>query len=84
MKVIAALLSRVACVNAVYVGSSAGQTHIWTLVADDSEAALDAVFERELELYDCFGELLASVEFHVVSREAEGALGTVLPGPGKP
>ena len=73
--VIAALLSRVAYVDAIYVSNSAGQTHIWTLVADDSEAALDAVFERELELHDYFGELLASVEFHVVSREAEGALG---------
>lgn len=72
---IAALLSRVECVDAIYVSDSVGQTHVWTLVRDDNEAALDAIFERELELHDCFGRRLASVEFHVVSREAEDALG---------
>lgn len=70
LEVLAAVLARVDNVEAIYVRDSGGETHVWTVIGARSDAALDAVFERELELYDYFGQRLASVEFHVLSRES--------------
>ena len=66
---IAAMLARADSVDAVYVSDSQGRTHVWTVLNDYCDAALDAVFERELELHDCLGQRLASVEFHVLAQD---------------
>ena len=66
---IAAMLARADSVDAVYVSDSQGRTHVWTVLRDYCDAGLDAVFERELELHDCFGRRLASVEFHVSAQD---------------
>ncbi len=71
---IAAMLARVDSVDAVYVSDSQGGTHVWTVLHDYCDAALDAVFERELALHDCFGQRLASVEFHVLAHDTAHAL----------
>ena len=71
---IAAILARVGGVNAVYVRSSPGTTHVWTVLDDDGGAVLDAVFEQELVLHNLLGQRLASVEFHVLSHDATHAL----------
>ncbi len=68
-QLIAALLARTDSVHAVYVSNSQGRMHVWTVVHDYSDVALEGVFERELELHDCFGERLASVEFHVLAQD---------------
>ena len=69
LDVLAAVLARVDNVDAIYVDDSAGATHIWTVLSVYNDAALDAVFDRELELYGYFGKQLASVEFHVLSSK---------------
>ena len=71
---IAAKLARVPAVVAVHADDSPGMTRIWTVLVEDDDAALDAVFQRELELHDDYGERLASVEFHVVSQEVARSL----------
>ena len=71
---IAAELAQVPAVVAVHANDSPGMTRIWTVLVEDDDAALDAVFQRELELHDDCGERLASVEFHVVSQEAARSL----------
>lgn len=63
---IAAMLARADSVDAVYASDSKGRTQVWTVLRDYCDAALDAVFELELVLHDCFGQRLASVEFHVL------------------
>ena len=71
---IAAKLARVPAVVAVHADDSPGMTRIWTVLVEDDDATLDAVFQRELELHDAYGERLASVEFHVVSQEVARSL----------
>ena len=71
---IAAELARVPAVVAVHASDSQGMTRIWTVLVEDDDATLDAVFQRELELHDDYGERLASIEFHVVSQEAARSL----------
>lgn len=71
---IAARLARVPAVVAVHASDSQGMTRIWTVLVEDDDATLDAVFQRELELHDDYGERLASIEFHVVSQEAARSL----------
>ncbi len=71
---IAAKLARVPAVVAVHASDSRGTTRIWTVLVEDDDATLDAVFQGELELHDDYGERLASVEFHVVSQEAARSL----------
>ena len=71
---IADRLARVPAVVAVHASDSQGKIRIWTVLVDDDDATLDAVFQRELELHDDYGERLASVEFHVVSQEAARSL----------
>ena len=70
---IAARLARVPAVVAVHASDSQGMIRSWTVLVEDDDATLDAVFQRELELHDDYGEL-ASVEFHVVSQEAARSL----------
>lgn len=70
---IAAKLARVPAVVAVHAGDSQGMTRIWTVLAEDDDATLDAVFQREMELHNDCGERLA-VEFHVVSQQAARSL----------
>ena len=69
-ELLATVLARGDDVDAVYLSDAPGETHVWTVLKTWNDAALDAVFERELELYDCFGKRLASVEFHVLTRES--------------
>ena len=71
---IAAELARVPAVVAVHGSDSQGMTRIWTVLVEDDDAALDAVFQRELDLHDDYGERLESVEFHVVSQEVARSL----------
>ena len=71
---VAAELARVPAVVAVHASDSQGMTRIWTVLVEDDDATLDAVFQRELELRDDYGERLASVEFHVVLQEAARSL----------
>lgn len=71
---IAAELARVPAVVAVHASDSQGMTRIWTVLVEDDDATLDAVFQRELELHDDYGERLASIEFRVVSQEAARSL----------
>ena len=71
-----AVLSRVPEVDAIYVHHAAGETHVWTIVRDFSDGTLNAVFDRELELYDCLGNRLSAVEFHVLTHEDADHLGT--------
>ena len=66
---IAAMLARADSVDAVYMSDSQGRTHVWTVLRDYCDAALDAVFDRELVLHDCLGQRLASVEFHVLAHD---------------
>ena len=73
---IAGILAQVENVAAIYVSNSEGQTHVWTILCDYSDAGLNAVFEQELKLHDYFGQRLESVEFHVMEREAEDGLKT--------
>ena len=73
---IAGILAQVENVDAIYVSNSEGQTHVWTILRDYSDAGLNAVFEQELKLHDYFGQRLESVEFHVMDREAEDGLKT--------
>ena len=68
--VIAAILARVSEVDAVYKSKSEGETHIWTILRVWSEEALNAVFDREMELSEYFGDQLATVEFHVLQPES--------------
>lgn len=65
-EVLAGVLAQVDEVDAIYVDDSAGETHIWTVLGVYSDVALDAVFDRELELHGYFGKQLAAVEFHVL------------------
>ena len=71
---IAAELSRVAHVVGVYAKLSGGVTRMWTIVKDeayDDDEMLNAVFQRELEMHNDYGaELLASVEFNVLSESS--------------
>ena len=70
-EVLAVVLARVDNVDTIYVDDSAeGATHIWTVLSVYNDAALDAVFDRELELYGYFRKRLASVEFHVLSSKS--------------
>ena len=66
---VAAILSRVQAVEAIYVSGSDGDQHIWTVIPELAEATLRAVFGRELELHECLGKQLSTVEFHVLRRE---------------
>ncbi len=66
---IAETLAQADSVAAVYVSDSEGTTHVWTVLHHYCDAALDAVFERELALHDRFGRSLASVEFHVLGQD---------------
>lgn len=78
---IAVRLARVANVVDVYVSGSRDMPQIWTVLSKNDDATLAAVFERELELHDDYGERLASVEFYVVSQDAARlfALGEKIP-----
>lgn len=71
---IAAELGRVDHVVEVRAKASGGVTHMWTVVEDeayDDDEMLNAVFQRELEMYNDYGgELLASVEFNVLSESS--------------
>ncbi len=68
-RVLAAILARAAGVRAVYVSGHAPELDIWTVVPALYDETLDAVYERELELHGLFGELLATVDFHVTASE---------------
>ena len=76
LDLVAAVLSRVPEVDAIYVHDAAGETHVWTIVRDFTDGTLDAVFDRELELYDCLGKRLSAIEFHVLTHEAVAQFGT--------
>lgn len=71
-------LGRVAHVAEVRTKASGGVTHMWTIVEDgayDDDETLNAVFQRELEIYDEYGgALLASVEFNVLSESSARGL----------
>lgn len=71
---IAAELGRVEHVVEVRAKASGGVTHMWTVMEDeayDDDEMLNAVFQRELEIYNNYGgELLASVEFNVLSKSS--------------
>ncbi len=74
-EVLAAVLARAGYVDAIYVDDSAGETHIWTILSVYNDVALDAVFDRELELYGYFGKQLAAIEFHVLPPQSVADLG---------
>ena len=71
---IAAELGRVEHVVEVRAKASGGVTHMWTVMEDeayDDDEMLNAVFQRELEIHNNYGgELLASVEFNVLSESS--------------
>ncbi len=71
---IAAELGRIEHVVEVRAKVSGRVTHIWTVVEDeayDNDEMLGAVFERELEMCNDYGgELLAAVEFNVLSESS--------------
>ena len=71
---IAAELGRVQHVVAVRAKTSGGVTRMWTVMEDeayDDDEMLNAVFQRELEIYNNYGgKLLASVEFNVLSESS--------------
>ena len=71
---IAAKLARVPAVVAVHASDSQGMIRIWTVLVEDDDATLDAVFQRELELHDDYGERLASVEFEELSNVVDRPL----------
>lgn len=72
---IAAKLGRLELVVAVHVEvSDDGVTGVWTIVEDDDDATLDAVFRQELQLHDDYGDLLTSVEFRVLTQAAARGL----------
>ena len=76
LDLVATVLSRVPEVDAIYMHHAAGETHVWTVVRDFVDDTLNAVFDRELELYDCLGNRLSAVEFHVLTHEAADQFGT--------
>ena len=76
LDLVAAVLSRVPEVDAIYVHHAACETHVWTIVRDFADDTLNAVFDRELELYDCFENQLSAVEFHVLTHEDADQFGT--------
>ena len=76
LDLVAAVLSRVPEVDAIYVHHAAGETHVWTIVRDFADGTLNAVFDRELELYDCLGNRLSAVEFHALTHEDADQFGT--------
>ena len=70
LNVIAFFLAKAAVVDSIYASESDGQTHVWTVLREYSEAGMDAVLDQELALRDSLNRPLASVEFHVVGRDS--------------
>ena len=71
---IAHFLAKADGVDSIYASESDGQTHIWAVLREYCDAALDAVLDQELALRDSLQRPLVSVEFHVLDRESASAL----------